>query len=210
LNKKSKELVYTSNYREIIYQLPSDTFKNMSNIEWVEKYLHPDDKMINQTYDKDASWPRKRVYRIIRPSGETRWIEALRVSKEFKYNGEDCYIFFDRDVTEAKEMEKKYELLEQTINMVDNGCMIFAIEEQLVTYINDAGSKFLEFNIESINSNQEIKNMCAELNHKEYSKDYFYPEILITSGKKLKLKAKYKKTKIHNESYIIITFDTLN
>ena len=64
------------------------------------KYIHPDDKQVQESYIKNGRWPRKNVFRIIKNKSDIRWIETRHTA--INYGGEECVAFFCRDISEEK------------------------------------------------------------------------------------------------------------
>jgi PAS domain S-box-containing protein len=122
---ESKKLVYTNNYREEVYGYPVSVFLGEDNKFWLDNCVHPDDRERLINYEEKFEWPEKRQFRIVRPDGVIRWVEARNVKKIFSYNGRDCLAFFDRDITEERENKKLNELYTVSLDMVSDGVLIY-------------------------------------------------------------------------------------
>ena len=94
------KLFYISESVMSLYGYPAEEFLNKKDF-WYNVCVHPKDKELLERdwiYGKTET-PRKRVFRIIRPDGEIRWIESFLVNSNI-----DNYIaFVEKDVTEREE-----------------------------------------------------------------------------------------------------------
>ncbi len=64
----------------------------------VTALVHPENRKEQKKYTKDNYWLPKRRFRIVRPDGNIRWIEA-RATMIF-YNKKKCYSLFYTDITD--------------------------------------------------------------------------------------------------------------
>jgi PAS domain S-box-containing protein len=97
LKPSTNEHLFVNRSRELIYGYPYEKFQRDGYNFWLNTCLHPDYRKIEKIYNDETSWPEIREFRIIRPNGEVRLIEA-RVTK-ILYKGEEYFSFTDRDIT---------------------------------------------------------------------------------------------------------------
>jgi PAS domain S-box-containing protein len=133
---ETKKMVYTNKYREELYGYPVSAFLGKNNDFWLETCIHPDDRDRLTNIEDEFEYPEKRHFRIVRPNGEVRWIEARNVKKIFSYNGRECLAFFDRDITEERGKEKLNELLSMSLDMVSDGVVIYEKEKEECIFAN--------------------------------------------------------------------------
>ena len=118
-------MVYTNKYREELYGYSVSEFLGKNNDFWLETCVHPDDLKRLTRHEEEFEYPEKRQFRVVRPNGEIRWVEARNVKKIFSYNGRECLAFFDRDITEERENQKLNELYTMSLDMVSDGVLIY-------------------------------------------------------------------------------------
>ncbi|HJO93921.1 MAG TPA: PAS domain-containing protein [Victivallales bacterium] len=98
LKPVTNEHLFVNRSRELIYGYPYEKFQDDGYHFWLNTCLHPDYRKIEKTYNDNTSWPEIRTFRIIRPDGEIRIIEAR--ATRIIYKGEEYFSFIDRDITD--------------------------------------------------------------------------------------------------------------
>ncbi len=138
----TKKLVYTNKYRETIYGYPIQKFLDMKNNFWLHSCVHPDDKKSLSEYEDLFEWPEKREFRIVRPNGEIRHLEARKVTTSKTYNGNKCVAFYDTDVTEKIESDYIFNMF---IYMYENSSDAVAMFNLTLNRCEYANEKFIIF-----------------------------------------------------------------
>ncbi|MCF7889075.1 MAG: PAS domain-containing protein, partial [Victivallales bacterium] len=91
--------IFVNNAYADIFGYPVEKFYEGGLIDFfAEKCVHPDDREQEKKYLKEKNWPKQRIYRIIKPNGDVRWLEGS-VNRR-KYFGKECCISVNRDITE--------------------------------------------------------------------------------------------------------------
>ena len=134
--------LYLNKGHENIYGYPNAIFHEKDHDFWLNKCVHPDDRERERGFIRTNGWPSKYEYRIIKPDGEIRWIES-NITKKIKYLNQDCSIAIDTDITDRKKASKQRIMLENAINKIDDGIIIYEVSEvnrhvPIIKYINDA------------------------------------------------------------------------
>jgi PAS domain S-box-containing protein len=106
--------IFVNKARENIYGYPMVNYQKQGAKFWFENCLHPDDLEIEQKYHNNKSWPEIREFKIIKPDGSIRLIEA-RVTK-FEYFGEFYYSFIDQDITERRNLLEELRNINKTFS----------------------------------------------------------------------------------------------
>jgi PAS domain S-box-containing protein len=101
-SKKSLEYLYINKAYEDIYGYSLENFYD--KFFWLNNCLHPDFKKKEMEYSRNSSWPKTSSFKIVRPNGEIRSIEAY--FHEIELSGHIYYFFIDRDITEKIEKQK--------------------------------------------------------------------------------------------------------
>ena len=133
---ETKKMVYTNKYREELYGYSVSEFLEKNNDFWLETCVHPDDLKRLTRHEEEFEYPEKRQFRVVRPNGEIRWVEARNVKKVFSYNGRECLAFFDRDITEERENQKLNELYTMSLDMISDGVLIYRSGEGNCIFAN--------------------------------------------------------------------------
>ncbi|MCP4177009.1 MAG: PAS domain-containing protein [bacterium] len=102
LKPSTSEHLFVNKSREVIYGYPYENFQNDGYNFWLNTCLHPDDRETEREYNDNTSWPGTRTFRIIKPDGVIRTIEAR--STKIVYEGEEYFSFIDRDITDKEEI----------------------------------------------------------------------------------------------------------
>lgn len=98
------KLIYVSDSIDFLSGYPKNNFMSKGNF-WIDVCVHPEDRKLQEEYRQNKSWPTVRIYRIIKPDGDIRWIESTIFYN--KYNDKRCIGTIDRDITRDKKNEKK-------------------------------------------------------------------------------------------------------
>ncbi|HJO92436.1 MAG TPA: PAS domain S-box protein [Victivallales bacterium] len=121
MNINSNEYVYLNNAREKLYGY-SNSLMIKKGFEFrIKKFVHPDDRAQEQKYYLGKKWPATRNFRIIKPDGETRWIECI--SSQTVFMGKKSYFSIQRDITEKVENKKLQEEYIHKINDMENALL---------------------------------------------------------------------------------------
>ncbi len=111
LRPSTSEHLFVNRAREQIYGYSYDKFLNNGYEFWLNTCLHPDDREREEKYNNKKSWPDIREFKIIRPNGEIRRIEA-RVTK-IVHEGEEFFSFIDRDITKDNKVKERNQIKKQ-------------------------------------------------------------------------------------------------
>jgi len=99
----------------------SEVFK-MGHYKYIEETVHPAfHKTIELSHTK-KKFPVTSEIKIIRPDGEEVWVESTK--NYIRFNGEDCFITVNRDITERKNHDIFNKLLCTSINELSVGISI--------------------------------------------------------------------------------------
>ena len=114
-NSKTFKYIYVNNAYENFFGYPLEKFYEGGLIDFfLNVCVHPDDRLTEGQYLTEKNWPKRRIYRIIKPNGDIRWIEGNISQKS--YLGYECCISINRDITERKQEMEISKLLEQVLN----------------------------------------------------------------------------------------------
>jgi PAS domain S-box-containing protein len=97
----TSQYLYLNKAIEKIYNKSKSNLSKMSAFEWIDKYVHPDDKDIQKKYYNNKSWPEKREYRILLSDNEVKYIRA-RLSPITTFQEKKCLIFIVEDRTKER------------------------------------------------------------------------------------------------------------
>jgi len=164
-NDETKELVYANKAAEIIYgsKIEDHLNKNIDDI-WLSSFIHPDDYEEQKELYKQNKYPRQRVFRIITPANEVKWIETT-VSYRTLSDGVPTVITIDRDITERKNIEKNRVLLETFINELCD--IVFIFDSLKILYISENIEKILGFPADLFyNDKNFFYSLCFDVNGK--------------------------------------------
>ncbi|MCP4177581.1 MAG: PAS domain S-box protein [bacterium] len=98
------KLIYVSDSIDALSGYPKNNFMSSKGNFWIDVCVHPEDRKMQEDYRKNKSWPTVRVYRIIKPNGNIRWIESTIFYN--KYNDKRCIGTIDRDITDDKKSDE--------------------------------------------------------------------------------------------------------
>ena len=102
------KLFYISESVMSLYGYPVERFLNEKDF-WFNVCVHPEDKkLLDRDWIYGKTKAPRRVFRIIRPDGEIRWIESFLVNT----NIENYIAFVEKDVTEREVRSSSYNELE--------------------------------------------------------------------------------------------------
>ena len=113
---KSKQYLYLNNAKSKIFGYPKEVFYKDGPDFWFNNCVHPDSKAEQAVYRKTGKWPKIRDYKILKPNGETHWVETIYSHPKKKLLGKECAITLTMDITERKKAEEIRYLLETSIN----------------------------------------------------------------------------------------------
>jgi PAS domain S-box-containing protein len=113
---KSKQYLFLNSAKSKIFGYPKEVFYKDGPDFWFNNCVHPDSKAEQAEYRKTGKWPKIRDYKILKPNGETRWVETIYSFPQKKLLGKECAITLTMDITERKEAEEIRYLLETSIN----------------------------------------------------------------------------------------------
>ena len=141
-----------------LFEIPEEIPQKEHLSYWLNNIVHPDDRKQEKLYVKTQSWPKNRKYRILTKEKETRWIEVFHEKRCFddpRYSAS-----FMRDITEQKEGEEIRVLLENALNISNDGIWITTCPENQQSsknlYINLARAKIYEQDIDEIMKNHSF------------------------------------------------------
>jgi PAS domain S-box-containing protein len=151
-----KKYLYINKGHEKIYGYQNEEFYEKGHDFWINNCVHPEERILEREFIRTKSWPSKYEYRIIKPDGEIRWIES-QVTKEIKYQNQECIIAIDTDITERKKASAERIMLENAISKIDAGILISKMEnnqdrKSVTKYVNETYKKIVGIN-DSVCSN---------------------------------------------------------
>lgn len=116
---KPLKMIFTNKAREKLYGYTVVDMIQGDGLEvWYKNSLLPEYHEQERKYNENRSWPPVREFKIRRPDGSIRYIEA-RFAK-FKFEEEEFYSFIDIDITKFKESQAIIEMIRKTLNNVPN------------------------------------------------------------------------------------------
>ncbi|MCP4177551.1 MAG: PAS domain S-box protein [bacterium] len=125
--------LYLNNSCREIYGISDknlNSLKPVLNTE-LSKYIHPDDKQIQENYIKHGKWPRKNLFRIVKNKNDIKWIETRHTA--INYGGEECIAFFCRDISEEKKAKDINEILKEALDDTKEAfCIIDCVSKKMV------------------------------------------------------------------------------
>jgi PAS domain S-box-containing protein len=214
--KHSKDITkYTNESTKKMFGFSTEEFYK-SGIEVWLNCLHPKDKEREVEYLNKRSWPDKDEYRVIRPTGETRWIEATRRKKNFL--GTEYMLTVSRDITERKKKEDSKELLELCLNTISEGFRIGTPSaENDLHFLNDAAVELFGYPKKELcdGGSKFWLNKCVHPEDRqqqiEYLKDKSFPairkyRIVRKNGEIRKIRVKYTEKRLVNKRYSIYVY----
>ncbi|MCP4177747.1 MAG: PAS domain S-box protein [bacterium] len=114
---------------------------------WLRNCVHPDDRNEQTEYYKNKSWPDRREYRIIRPDGDIRLIEATCEFQHLLNKVFMCSVI--RDITEKRKSEEISELLRLNVDAMDSALTLSSYDKKSqkdhTKYTNNAVEKIFGF-----------------------------------------------------------------
>ena len=143
---------------------------------WLQNCVHPNDRKIQSEFYQNKSWPERREYRIIKPDGNVRLIEATCDFQHFLGKEFMCSVI--RDITEKRKSEEISELLRLNVDAIESALT-------LNSYDKDAGRDITKY------TNNATKKLFG------FTADDFYK-----SGIELWLKKLHPKDKKRQEEYL--------
>ncbi|HJO95206.1 MAG TPA: PAS domain S-box protein [Victivallales bacterium] len=132
------KLIYVSDSIDALSGYPKNNFMSKGNF-WIDVCVHPEDRKLQEEYRKNKSWPTVRVYRIVKPDGNIRWIESTIFYN--KYNDQRCIGTIDRDITADKvNEENRTENVEKAVKNIKSDIVRIleknGISEEVIEEIN--------------------------------------------------------------------------
>jgi PAS domain S-box-containing protein len=152
--------IYVNNAYAEVFGYPIEEFYKGGLIDFFAKScVHPDDREIEEKYLREGVWPKSRTFRVVRPSGEIRWLEGS-VNKRL-YRGKECCISVNRDITDRIYKSTFSDMLEFILN---NSNIVLWIREKIssgkLLYVSESVNKFYGYS-EAVfydNENFWVKN----------------------------------------------------
>ena len=102
-NNENEYALYANDSFKKLYEFDEEEYLQMSKNgrkNWIETYVHSDDRALEYEYYKNKSWPNKREIKILVSSGKTKWVEIKRIEK--KIWGQSCALSIVSDITDIK------------------------------------------------------------------------------------------------------------
>ena len=200
-----KKYLYLNKGHEKIYGYPNTLFYEKDHNFWLNKCIHPDDRKQEMEFIRTNGWPSKYEYRIVKPNGEIRWIES-HISKNIQYQNQNCTIAIDTDITKRKTASNQRIMLQDVIDKIDDGIMIFEKTDtgtSIIKYINDAFKKiFGTDDLNCLNKHNIRKTLILPTNYKEIEEKLKTPKYPLT--------LKYEIIKPDNSKIITISEKIFN
>ncbi|HJO93095.1 MAG TPA: PAS domain-containing protein [Victivallales bacterium] len=141
---------FVSEVIEQITGVSSEKYKKGGVDFWLKNCVHPDDRDEQTQYYRNKFWPDRREYRIIRPDGSIRLIEATcefqhLLNKEFM-----CSVI--RDITEKRKSEEISELLRLNVDAMESALTLSSFDKKskkdITRYSNNSTDKIFGFTAE--------------------------------------------------------------
>jgi PAS domain S-box-containing protein len=163
IDSTTQKFIYINREYEKIAGTSSKEIYEDSNFLY-NNCIHPDDKAKETEYFEKNNWPIIRQFRIIRPNGEVRWLEATRYIPSTAYSRYFATII--KDITERILTDAHKKRLGNCINQV--ATIIWSGE-----YVNDE-FRFLHIN----NATLEIFGVPSDefVKNKQIWKSLVFPE----------------------------------
>jgi PAS domain S-box-containing protein len=182
--KFSHDVVYLKCYyptNKLLYI--SDSVKDVSGYDkknfinnnrfWIDKCVHEEDTIELKKLHDANSWQENKpyIYRIVKPNGEIRWMEARYTFLDYMKN--KCFAVIERDVTDRKNAEELQEILNINVGEMNDGLFIRSLKTGELVYMNSAALKILDgYNINPSNYSSLVKNIAEKILHPDH-KDCF-------------------------------------
>ena len=96
---KNKQYLFLNNAKAKIFGYSKETFYKNGPDFWFNKCIHSDSKAEQAEYRKTGKWPKIRDYKILKPNGDTRWVETIYSYPQKKLLGKECAITLTMDIT---------------------------------------------------------------------------------------------------------------
>ena len=143
--------------------------KTKTNLEfWLNTCVHPDDKEKELSYMKKKEWPKKRQYRIIRPSGDVRWTESTITATYF--GTKELHLTIISDITDRKKLEIQNNKLRNIIDSSDEVVWYGETDENnnliSMDFVNEALYKITGMKTEELTSCNGTRNVWHKILHK--------------------------------------------
>ena len=182
MDSKTYEFIYVNKTIENIFGHDPTKFTGSTGFHfWLQNCVHPDDKIEQLEYFKTKQWPKHRRYRIIKPDGKTRIIEA-RTSKYSKYQNRECYIAIVSDVTEQIQKDDLLKLLEHSLSNSYDCLSIRCLKPYKLIYLSDSCKNIFGYTKEDFFKDITIRlNKCIHPDDRDKEAEYVnnknYPPI---------------------------------
>ncbi|MCP4180414.1 MAG: PAS domain S-box protein [bacterium] len=150
-DEETMEYLYFNKASAEIHGYTLDEYSKMSLLERINKYMHPED-VDKKLQFLNKVWTDILKYRIIKPNGEVRWIEAHH-SKSY-FMSKKCVIAVFFDITEKKYNEGLKEELEINLNNMSEGIIIFDKKTNKHLYVNKASAKMHGYTLDKFSKMQ--------------------------------------------------------
>ena len=170
---KQNKYIYLNKSLEKITGHPLDKFYKHGREYWLKNCVHPEDKPLQKYYHQNKEWTfKRREYRIIRPNGETRWLEA----RTFPVSNADIVITILRDITIEKKQKEKQELLKIYMNEVHFGILILDINKRQNIFVNKTMADISGFDISNFRNESGYRfwlNNCVHPEDNPIQEKYY-------------------------------------
>ncbi|MCF7790909.1 MAG: PAS domain-containing protein [Victivallales bacterium] len=151
LNKNS--YFFVSKVIENIMGVNAKEYKKGGVDYWLKNCVHPNDRSEQSKYYRDRSWPDRREYRIIKPDGQIRLIEATCDFQHFLGKEVMCSVI--RDITDKRKNEEVSELLRLNADVMESALTLSSYDKatssHLIKYANNATERIFGYTAESFN-----------------------------------------------------------
>ncbi|HJO95327.1 MAG TPA: PAS domain-containing protein [Victivallales bacterium] len=214
----SPHYFYVSNASLLVFGREPDEFYNNQNI-WKE-VIHYNDKNKAISIKKYSSFPITQEYRIFLPDGTIKWIR----NKIYINRKENTIFGITGDITEQKELEDRYYVLDKLFN--DVSTEYTWVSELLPKYrflfVSDGIAKLFELKKQDLFMNptswqsrvntEDLPYILKSLAKGQYPLKLRY-KINLQNGKIISIEEKVIKEEIHHKTYtagIIQKIDKIN
>ena len=159
-NEDTMDYLYVNKASAEMHGYTLEEYSKMHKSDRINNYIFPDDREKLSQFLEHKVWNDIFRYRIIRPNGDIRWIEAHHTKSKFMSN--NCIISVQLDITERKYNEELREQLEINLSNMSECIVIYDENTMDHLYTNRASAEMHGYSLD------EFYNMQKSTRREKY------------------------------------------